>query len=238
MKVAVPSVLIVEDERDVQTLLDYNLKAEGFETLRASNGEEALAWLRARVPDVVLLDLMLPDLPGMEICRRMKAEPRTAGVPVVVLSARGEEVDRIVGFELGVDDYVQKPFSVRELVLRLRAVLRRTTVRQAPSRAVVTVGPIKLDREAHRCTVDDREVDLTPVEFKLLGTLMDRAGRAQSRERLLSDVWDLSEGVESRTVDTHMKRLRDKLRPAHAMIETVRGLGYRLVEPRPGGRKS
>jgi two-component system phosphate regulon response regulator PhoB len=234
MKRTVPTVLIVEDERDVQTLLDFNLKAEGFETLRASSGEEALAWLRARVPDVVLLDLMLPDLPGMEICRRLKADPRTAAVPVVILSARGEEVDRIVGFELGVDDYVQKPFSVRELVLRIRAVLRRSTLRAAPSRAIVSIGPIQLDREAHRCTVADRDVDLTPIEFKLLGTLMDRAGRAQSRERLLSDVWDLSEGVESRTVDTHMKRLRDKLGPAHGMIETVRGLGYRLVEPKPG----
>ncbi|MGB8933065.1 MAG: response regulator [Anaeromyxobacteraceae bacterium] len=227
-----PAILIVEDERDVQTLLDFNLKAEGFETLRASNGEEALGWLRARVPDVVLLDLMLPDLPGMEICRRLKADPRTADVPVVVLSARGEEVDRIVGFELGVDDYVQKPFSVRELILRIRAVLRRTTVRVAPPRSVISIGTLQLDREAHRCMVAGRDVELTPIEFKLLGTLMDRAGRAQSREQLLSDVWDLAEGVESRTVDTHMKRLRDKLRPAHAMIETVRGLGYRLVEPK------
>jgi two-component system phosphate regulon response regulator PhoB len=229
----VPSVLIVEDERDIQTTLEFNLRAEGFETLRASNGEEALAWLRARVPDAVVLDLMLPDLPGAEICRRMRADPRTAGVPIVVLSARGDELDRVVLFELGVDDYVRKPFSIRELVLRIRAVLRRTSPQAAPTRPVVTIGPIVLDREAHRCTVNGHDVILTPIEFKLLGTLMERAGRAQSREQLLSDVWELSEGVESRTVDTHMKRLRDKLRPAHAMIETVRGLGYRLSEPKP-----
>lgn len=229
----VPAILIVEDERDVQTVLDFNLKAEGFETMRASNGEEAFAWLRARVPDLVLLDLMLPDVSGTEICRRIKADPRTSAVPVVVLSARGEEVDRVVGFELGADDYVRKPFSVRELILRLRAVLRRTAARTTAPRPVVTIGPIVLDREAHRCTVNDREVELTLIEFELLGTLMEREGRAQSREQLLADVWKLSEGVESRTVDTHVKRLRDKLRPAHAMVETVRGLGYRLVAPKP-----
>jgi two-component system phosphate regulon response regulator PhoB len=233
MIAAVPVILIVEDERDVQTLLDFNLRAEGFETLRASSAEEALSWLRSRVPDLVLLDLMLPDLPGTEVCRRIKSDPRTSAVPVVVLSARGDEVDRVVGFELGADDYVAKPFSVRELVLRLRSVLRRTSARVAPVRLVLTIGAITLDREAHRCTVSNREVELTPIEFKLLGTLMDRAGRVQSREQLLSDVWELAEGVESRTVDTHMKRLRDKLRPAHTLIETVRGLGYRLVEPRP-----
>ncbi len=232
MKGGVPTVLIVDDERDILTSLEFNLEAEGFETLLASTGEEALAWLRARVPDVVLLDLMLPDLPGTEICRRIKADLRTSGVPIVVLSARGDEVDRVVLFELGADDYVRKPFSVRELVLRLRAVLRRTAAPSPPSRSVVAIGPIVLDRDAHRCTVSGRDVVLTQIEFKLLGTLMDRAGRAQSRERLLSDVWDLSEGVESRTVDTHMKRLRDKLRPADGMIETVRGLGYRLVEPK------
>jgi two-component system phosphate regulon response regulator PhoB len=233
MKWIVPAILIVEDERDVQTVLDFNLKAEGFETMRASTADEAFAWLRARVPDLVLLDLMLPDMPGTEVCRRIKADPRTNAVPVVVVSARGDELDRVVGFELGADDYIPKPFSVRELVLRLRAVLRRTATRAAGPRQVVTIGPIVLDREAHRCTVDGTDVDLTPIEFKLLGTLMDRAGRAQSREQLLADVWQLADGVESRTVDTHMKRLRDKLRPAHAMIETVRGLGYRLVEPKP-----
>jgi two-component system phosphate regulon response regulator PhoB len=228
----VPSILIVEDERDIQAVLAFNLKAEGFETLQASTAEEAFGWLRARVPDLVLLDLMLPDVPGTEVCRRIKADPRTSGVPVVVLSARGEEIDRVVGFELGADDYVTKPFSVRELVLRVRAVLRRSATKAPAPRPVVSTGPIVLDREAHRCTVGGVEVVLTPIEFKLLATLMERAGRAQSREQLLSDVWELSDGVESRTVDTHMKRLRDKIRPAHQMIETVRGLGYRLVEPK------
>jgi two-component system phosphate regulon response regulator PhoB len=231
----VPTILIVEDERDVQTILEFNLKEAGFETLRASNGEDALAWLRARVPDLVLLDLMLPDMSGTEVCRRLKSDPRTSAVPVVVLTARGAELDRVVGFELGADDYVAKPFSVRELVLRIRAVLRRTSAPAAPERPVVTIGPIRLDREAHRVTVEGREIDLTPIEFKLLGTLMDRAGRVQSRERLLGDVWELSDGVETRTVDTHVKRLRDKLAPAEELIETVRGLGYRFaqVESRP-----
>lgn len=228
------TILVIEDERDVQALLEFNLKAEGFETLRASTGEEGLAWMRARVPDLVLLDLMLPDLPGTEVCRRIKSEPRTSHVPVVILTARGDELDRVVGFELGADDYVRKPFSVRELILRVRAVLRRAAHRPASARPVVAVGPIVLDRDAHRCTVEGRDVDLTPIEFKLLGTLMERVGRAQSREQLLADVWQLADGVESRTVDTHMKRLRDKLRPAHAMIQTVRGLGYRLVEPKAG----
>ena len=228
----VPAVLIVDDERDIQATLDFNLKAEGFETLRASTGEEALAWLRARLPDIILLDLMLPDIPGTELCRRIKADPRTCGVPIVVLTARGDELDRVVLFELGADDYVRKPFSIRELLLRVRAVLRRATGPVAPSRPVVTIGPVVLDRDAHRCSVNGKDVVLTPIEFKLLGTLMDRAGRAQSREQLLTDVWELSEGVESRTVDTHMKRLRDKLKPADGMIETVRGLGYRLAEPK------
>jgi len=229
----VAAILIVEDERDVQTLIDFNLKAEGFETLRASTGEEALAWLRARVPDLVLLDLMLPDLSGIELCRRIKSNPRTSAVPVVILTARSEEVDRIVGLELGADDYVRKPFSVRELILRVRAVLRRAAGPVQGARPVVTIGPIVLDRLAHRCSVEGRDIGLTPIEFELLGTLMERAGRVQSREQLLADVWKISETVESRTVDTHMKRLRDKLKPADALIETVRGLGYRLVEPKP-----
>ena len=229
---AMPTILVVEDERDVQTILEFNLKEAGFEPLRATRGEDALAWLRARVPDVVLLDLMLPDIPGTEVCRRIKADPRTAQVPVIMLTARGDELDRVVGLELGADDYVTKPFSVRELLLRIRAILRRTSAPAAPARPVVSIGPVRLDREAHRCTVEGRDVELTPIEFKLLGTLMDRAGRVQSRERLLGDVWELSEGVESRTVDTHVKRLRDKLKPAGDLVETVRGLGYRFVEPK------
>ena len=231
---AVSSVLIVEDERDLLSLLDFNLRQAGFETLLASTAEEALAHVRRRVPDLVVLDLMLPDLPGTEVCRRIKGAERTRNVPVVMLTAKGEEMDRVVGFELGADDYVTKPFSVRELTLRLQAVLRRSTaapVEAAPER----VGPIRLDAEAHRAFVGAEELPLTPLEFRLLSTLMARAGRVQSREQLLADVWEMSPDLETRTVDTHVKRLREKLGEARELLETVRGVGYRLVDPAEKG---
>jgi two-component system phosphate regulon response regulator PhoB len=230
----VPAVLIVDDERDLVSLLDFNLRQAGFETLLATSGEQALQHLRRRIPDVVLLDLMLPDLPGTEVCRQIKADPRTRRVPVVMLTAKGEEVDRVVGFELGADDYVTKPFSVRELVLRLRAVLRRSASASA-ERPPDRVGAIRIDVEAHRAWVEEQEVPLTPLEFRLLATLMARAGRVQSRDQLLSDVWEMSTEVETRTVDTHVKRLREKLGPARDLLETVRGIGYRLLDPAAGG---
>jgi len=227
---AVANVLIVEDERDLVSLLEFNLRQGGFETASATTGEQAFAQVRRRVPDLVLLDLMLPDLSGTEVCRRLKSDPRTRHVPVVMLTARGEELDRVVGFELGADDYVVKPFSVRELVLRLRAVLRRAA-RPASEPPPETVGPIRVDVEAHRCFVAGEEIELTPLEFKLLTTFMSRLGRVQSREQLLSDVWEMSSEIETRTVDTHVKRLREKLGAARDLLETVRGVGYRLVEP-------
>ena len=225
-----PSVLIVDDERDLLSLLDFNLRQAGFETVLASTGEAALRELRARVPDLVLLDLMLPDLSGTELCRQIKTDPRTKNVPVVMLTAKGEEVDKVVGFELGADDYVTKPFSVRELVLRVKAVLRRAAAPPA-ERPPEALGPIKVDVEAHRAYVDGAEVTLTPLEFRLLTTLMARAGRVQSREQLLSDVWEMSSELETRTVDTHVKRLREKLGTARDLLETVRGVGYRLIDP-------
>ena len=229
------SVLLVDDERDLLSVLDFNLRAAGFETILASTGEQALLHLRRRVPDLVLLDLMLPDLPGTEVCRQIKADPRTKHVPVVMLTARGEEVDRVVGFELGADDYVTKPFSVRELVLRLKAVLRRGTGGRAAERPPESVGPIRVDLEAHRAFVDGAEIQLTPLEFKLLTTFMARFGRVQSREQLLEDVWEMSSEIETRTVDTHVKRLREKLGSGRDLLETVRGIGYRLVEPSDKG---
>ena len=228
------TVLLVDDERDLLSVLDFNLRAAGFETLLATRGEEALLALKRRVPDLVLLDLMLPDLPGTEVCRRIKADPRTRHVPVVMLTAKGEEVDRVVGFELGADDYVTKPFSVRELVLRLKAILRRAGPAKPSEPAREAVGPIRVDVEAHRVFVDGAEAALTPLEFKLLLTFMSRLGRVQSREQLLEDVWEMSPEVETRTVDTHVKRLREKLGPARDLLETVRGIGYRLVEPGAG----
>jgi len=226
---SVTTVLIVEDERDLLSLLDFNLRQAGFQTQLAGSGAEALAHLARTVPDLVVLDLMLPDLPGTEICRRLKGAERTRQIPVVMLTARGEEVDRVVGFELGADDYVVKPFSIRELVLRLQAVVRRATAppgEAAPSR----VGPIRLDLQAHRAWVAEEEILLTPLEFRLLQTLMTRAGRVQSREQLLSDVWEMSPELETRTVDTHVKRLREKLGAARDLLETVRGVGYRLID--------
>ncbi|MFT3914052.1 MAG: response regulator [Anaeromyxobacteraceae bacterium] len=225
------SVLLVDDERDLLSLLDFNLRAAGFETALATTGEQALAQVRRRVPDLVLLDLMLPDVPGTEVCRQLKADPRTKHVPVVMLTAKGEEVDRVVGFELGADDYVTKPFSVRELILRLKALLRRAGPSRASERPPEQVGPIRVDVDAHRAFVDDAEVTLTPLEFKLLSTLMSRLGRVQSREQLLEDVWEMSSEVETRTVDTHVKRLREKLGSGRDLLETVRGIGYRLVDP-------
>jgi two-component system phosphate regulon response regulator PhoB len=225
----VPKVLIVEDERDLLSVLDFNLRQAGFETALATTGEEALAQVRRDVPDLVVLDLMLPDLPGTEVCRRLKGAERTRHLPVVMLTAKGEEVDRVVGFELGAEDYVVKPFSVRELVLRLQAVLRRAGRPGEPPAS--RVGRIRIDVEAHRAFVADDEIELTALEFRLLHTLMNRAGRVQSREQLLSYVWEMSPELETRTVDTHVKRLREKLGSARDQLETVRGVGYRLVEP-------
>jgi two-component system phosphate regulon response regulator PhoB len=226
----VPAILIVDDERDLLSLLDFNLRQAGFETVLAATGEGALRELRRKVPDLVLLDLMLPDISGTEVCRQVKTDARTKNVPVVMLTAKGEEVDKVVGFELGADDYVTKPFSVRELVLRLRAVLRRASA-PPPEKPPEAVGPITVDVEAHRAFVDGAEVTLTPLEFRLLTTLMTRVGRVQSREQLLTDVWEMSTELETRTVDTHVKRLREKLGPARDLLETVRGVGYRLVDP-------
>ncbi len=229
------SVLLVDDERDLLSLLDFNLRAAGFETILATTGEQALSQLRRRVPDLVLLDLMLPDVLGTEVCRAVKADPRTRHVPVVMLTAKGEEVDRVVGFELGADDYVTKPFSVRELVLRLKAVLRRAAPGRPTERPPEAVGPIRVDVDAHRAYVDGAEIQLTPLEFRLLTTLMARLGRVQSREQLLEDVWQMSSEVETRTVDTHVKRLREKLGSGRDLLETVRGVGYRLVDPGEAG---
>jgi two-component system, OmpR family, phosphate regulon response regulator PhoB len=225
-----PQVLIVDDERDLVRLLEFNLQQAGFETAAAYTGEEALQRVRQRVPDLVVLDLMLPDISGTEVCRQIKAAPRTRHVPVLMLTARTDEVDRVVGFEVGADDFVTKPFSVRELVLRIRAILRRGGGAEVDE-ARDQVGPIRVDPGAHRAYVDGQEIALTALEFKLLTTFMSRLGRVQTREALLQDVWGVSSDLQTRTVDTHVKRLREKLGPGRDLIETVRGIGYRMVEP-------
>jgi two-component system, OmpR family, phosphate regulon response regulator PhoB len=226
-----PRVLVVDDEPDIVRVLDFALRQAGFEVDCAADAATALQRVRERPPEAVLLDVMLPDLPGTDVCRQLKSLARTARIPVIMLTARGEEVDRVVGFELGADDYIVKPFSVREVVLRLRAVLRRATPVEAAQKPRDAAGPVKLDFEAHRCFVDGEEIELTALEFRLLSTFVERAGRVQSREQLLRDVWDMSSGLQTRTVDTHVKRLREKLGCGRDLIETVRGLGYRLADP-------
>src|SRR2546427_3278614 len=221
-------ILVVEDEKDLLDLLQFNLRQAGFETLAAQDGEQALALVRNRVPDLVLLDLMLPGVPGTEICRQLKSSPRTKNVPVVMLTARGEEVDRVVGFELGADDFVTKPFSIRELVLRARAVLRRGANGEADV-LQEKVGPLPTDVAAHRAFVGAEEIGLTALEFKLLATFMSRVGRLQTRGTLLRDVWGVSGELQTRTVDTHVKRLREKLGLGRDLVETGRGSGYRMI---------
>jgi two-component system phosphate regulon response regulator PhoB len=222
-------VLVIEDEQDLQKVLGYNLRQAGHEVLAALRGREGLQLAREKNPDFVILDLMLPDLPGTEVCKAMKRDPKTKGIPVLMLTAKGEEIDRVVGFELGADDYVVKPFSVRELLLRIEAILRRAQGEGA-LRQSFEFGLLRVDRDAHRVWVAEKEVELTALEFKLLVTLYDRRNRVQDRTVLLDDVWGIEAAITTRTVDTHVKRIREKLGRAGDYVETVRGVGYRFAE--------
>ena len=222
------TILIVEDEADLASTLEYNLEREGYRARVAPNGRAAIEEIALDpAPDAVLLDLMLPDISGTEICKHLREHERTRDIPVIILTAKGEEIDRVVGFEVGADDYVVKPFSVRELMLRLRALLRRTE-RPAGDPDMISFGRLRIDREGHRVWVDDREINLTALEFRLLYAFVSRRGRVQTRDALLSDVWGIEADVTTRTVDTHVKRLREKLRDAGHYIETLRGVGYRF----------
>lgn len=221
-------VLLVEDDNDLASTILYNLENEGYQTQGAATGGTALELAQQEpIPDLVILDLMLPDIPGTEVCRKLKGDAATRHIPVMIASARSEEIDRVVGFEVGADDYLVKPFSVRELVLRVRAILRRTQTIQGPGTRT-TVGRLRIDPEGHRVWIDEREVHLTTLEFRLLHQLLDRRGRVQSRDQLLEDVWGQDAEVTPRTVDTHIMRLRHKLGPLADYIETLRGTGYRL----------
>lgn len=225
---ATTRVLIVDDEPDVIEMLSLNLrKAGGFDVLTASNGAVGLAKAREELPAAVVLDLMMPKMSGLEVCRHLKSDAKTRHISVLMLTARAEEIDRIVGLELGADDYVVKPFSPRELVLRIKAILRRNTEAADPA-GNLQIGSISLDPERHHVSVTGKPVRLTSVEFKLLKTLMQRPGRVQTRDSLLSDVWGYESLIDTRTVDTHVRRLRDKLGKSAELLETIRGFGYRL----------
>jgi two-component system phosphate regulon response regulator PhoB len=222
-------ILLIEDERDLQKVLTFSFREAGHEVLSALRGDEGLSLGRTRAPDLVVLDLMLPDMGGLEVCKALKRNPDTEHIPVLMLTAKGEEVDRVVGFELGADDYVTKPFSVRELLLRVDVIVRRAKSVPPSTAAVFRFGSLRVDRDAHRAFVDEHEVPLTALELKLLVTLYDRRDRVQSRTALLSDVWGIEADITTRTVDTHVKRLREKLGGAGEYIETVRGVGYRFA---------
>jgi two-component system phosphate regulon response regulator PhoB len=222
-------ILVVDDEPDLLELVRVNLSQAGYQVDTAPNGTVAMERLRAAPPDLLVLDLMLPDLSGTEICKRLRGDRHLADMPVIMLTAKGEEIDRVVGFEVGADDYVTKPFSPRELALRIRAVLQRRQP-TTDERRSLQYTELRVDPDAHRCWVHDREVSLTAKEFQLLFTLMRRPGRVFSRDQLLDEVWGTDISVTSRTIDTHLKRLREKLESAGDYIETVRGVGYRFAD--------
>lgn len=222
------SILIVEDEEDIRELLVFNLQREGYTTLQAADGMQGLELARLKQPQMILLDLMLPGMDGFTVCKELERDPKTAPIPIIMLTARGEEIDRIVGLELGADDYVVKPFSVRELILRIKAILRRQAVVRSTS--MLTRHAISIDPSAHKVRVEDTEIDLTATEFRLLEDLLRNAGTVRTREQLLNTVWGYQFEGYARTVDTHVRRLRAKLGSSAETIETVRGIGYRAKD--------
>jgi two-component system phosphate regulon response regulator PhoB len=219
-------ILIIEDESDVADLLTLNLRKAGFRTSTAADGASGLQKVRDDRPDFIVLDLMLPKMSGLEVCKILKSDTATSHTPILMLTARAEEIDRIVGLEFGADDYVTKPFSPREVVLRIRAIFRRGEKADESLKS----GPISIDPARHQVRVNGKLVRLTSLEFKLLRKLMQRRGRVQDRDRLLNEVWGYESVIDTRTVDTHVRRLREKLGKAGDAIETVRGFGYRLRE--------
>jgi len=222
-------ILVIDDEPDILELVRFGLAQEGFSVETAATAQEGLESVAKRTPDLIVLDLMLPDMSGTDVCRKLRGQSETAHLPVVMLTARSEEVDRVVGFELGADDYMTKPFSSRELALRVKAILRRGGSSE-PEEVHLSHGVLLLDLERHRCKVADRVIELTAKEFGLLKALMSRPGRVLTREQLLDNIWGSDIAVTHRTVDTHLKRLREKLGEAGGYIHTVRGMGYRFTD--------
>ena len=222
-------ILIIEDEPDIRTTLEYNLRKDNFDVIGVGSLGEARAAMNSSSFSLILLDLMLPDGSGLDLCREIKGNKELSSTPIIILTAKDDEVDKVVGFELGADDYVTKPFSVRELILRIKAVLKRGV---APKAELVEVerqfGDLTIDVDSHEVFVNSVQVTLTALEFRLLKQLVDRRGRVQSRDQLLSDVWGYSSDVTTRTVDTHIKRLREKLGTMGKYIQTIRGVGYKF----------
>ncbi len=224
-----PKILVVDDEPDALELISYNLKAAGFDVITADDGEEALKKARAAQPALVILDVMLPEVDGLEVCKTLRRDPATSSIPIIMLTAKAAEIDRVLGLELGADDYVTKPFSPRELILRVKSLLRRRLPTD-PEPENFDFSDLKIDIPRHEVLVKGKPVDLTATEFKLLTVLAERRGRVQSRDILLRDVWEYVNFIDTRTVDTHMRRLRDKLGEAAGHLDTVRGVGYRFVD--------
>ena len=222
-------ILVVEDEPDINKTVSYNLANEGFQPISALNLEEADIKLSTNNVSLIILDLMLPDGSGLDFCKTIKSSNIYKNIPVIIVTAKGDEVDKVVGFELGADDYVTKPFSVRELMLRIKAILKRNTQEGTlKSNSVISFDGLNVNEESHEVYVNDVEINLTALEFKLLKHLLDRRGRVQTRDQLLEEVWGYSSHVTTRTVDTHVKRLREKLKEMGKHIQTIRGVGYRF----------
>jgi DNA-binding response OmpR family regulator len=224
-----PKILVVDDEPDTVELIAFNLRNAGYDVISAVDGAEALRKARSQSPALVILDLMLPEVDGLEVSKLLRADAATAHIPVLMLTAKAGEVDRILGLELGAKDYVTKPFSPRELVLRVRNILRQGEAKTAEQK-VYRIGDLTIDLERHMVSVGAKPVELTATEFRLLALLAQRRGRVQSREQLLQDVWHYDSIIDTRTVDTHMRRLREKLGKASHYLDTVRGVGYRFLE--------
>lgn len=222
-------ILVVDDEPEAVELVEFNLKQAGFDVSTAADGDEALKKAKANVPALMVLDLMLPEIDGLEVCKLLRRDSTTAKIPILMLTAKAAEIDRVLGLELGADDYVTKPFSPRELVLRVKKILERGK-QKTEVRDSMRFGDLLIDVPKHLATWKGKAFDLTATEFKLLTVLAQRAGRVQSRDALLRDVWEYDSLIDTRTVDTHMRRLREKLGPAAKYLDTVRGVGYRFVE--------
>jgi len=221
-------ILIIEDERDIAEAIEYNLKKEGFQVSKAYNGLDGLKIARQIIPDLILLDLMLPNMPGLEVCKILKKEPKTINIPIIILTAKGSETDKVVGLELGADDYITKPFSMRELLARIKTVLKRYGAGEAPPKSILKFPGLEIDADKHEVKTAGKLIELTAKEFELLQYLAQNKGRAITRERLLDAVWGIEVAIETRTVDVHVKKVREKLGKAGKYIQTLRGVGYKF----------